>query len=103
VASQIVVGHEHLASVTAVVLLFSYLGNATGESIAGGMWTSTLKKMKIQSGANCVFNQAVYLAFLLKASQNSQHKKLQISLAASQICRHTEPLNGLTSQSLISQ
>jgi hypothetical protein len=40
VASQIVVEKKHLASVTSVVLLFSYLGNATGQSIAGGMWAS---------------------------------------------------------------
>lgn len=40
VASQIVVEKKYLASVTSVVLLFSFLGNATGQSIAGGMWAS---------------------------------------------------------------
>ncbi|KAL8278999.1 hypothetical protein RQP46_008668 [Phenoliferia psychrophenolica] len=40
VASQIVVAHKHLASVTSFVLLCSFLGSAVGESVAGAIWTN---------------------------------------------------------------
>lgn len=90
VGAQVVVPHAEMPQVTALVLLFSFVGGAVGNAIAGAIYTGTFKealKRRLGSLATDKLVQTIFESITAGVPPEGSGQKRAIDLAYSDVLR----------------
>ncbi|KAI6833607.1 hypothetical protein KC332_g4936 [Hortaea werneckii] len=88
VGAQVVVPHAEMPQVTALVLLFSFFGDAVGNAIAGGIYTGTFKEAlqrRLGSLATDELVQTIFESITAGVPPEGSGQKRAIDLAYSDV------------------
>ncbi|KAF2766893.1 MFS general substrate transporter [Teratosphaeria nubilosa] len=91
VAAQVAVPHAEMPQVTALVLLFSFIGAAIGTSVAGGIYTGTFKEAlrhRLGDLATPSLVNSVYDSITKGIPATGTAQKADVNLAYSDVLRY---------------
>lgn len=91
VAAQNVVPHTEMPQVTALVLLFTFVGAAVGNAVAGGIYTGTFKprlRHYLGSSASEQVIDAVYDSITKGIPSTGSAERVAVDLAYSDVLRY---------------
>ncbi|KAF2815235.1 MFS general substrate transporter [Mytilinidion resinicola] len=91
VGAQIVVPHAEMAQVTAVMLLFQFVGSSIGTAIAGGIYTGTFKdrlRARLGGDASQSVIDAVFNSITNGIPPEGSAERVAVGLAYSDVLRY---------------